>query len=581
MAKRTEPAWGWRLFRRLFRITTAKLWSSVRRNPERFFASHCPGARRRLLPAAPANQQLSCLRSYLRSRRAQIRIPYRVRVLKAGSSSSPVPGTRIVQEDGVKSHLIPAVRGTALVVAAFVLFSIHGRAQDAPAVSSTASDTAGAVRDLQDQVRQLRTLVEEMRAENAQSRAEMRQLRQDLQSTRALLGQPAPPAYPQTAPAAAVDGRTEPMTATSAAPVSSPSSLEDRVQKLEESTSLIGSKIDEQYQTKVETASKYRARLHGIVLMNAFRNVGASDNLDFPSYSEPVPAGTPPATVGATLRQSEIGLEIFGPTVAGARTSADLQLDFGGGFAGTGNGVNFGIARLQTANLRLDWEHTSLIAGQDSLFVSPLSPTSFASLATPAFAFAGNLWGWTPQLRVERRFSLSDQQTVTVQAGILDNLDWELPRDPFYRYPQAGEKSGQPAYALRTSWSRPVHDRPFGFGVAGYSGRQDWDWGRYVDAWAAMADWQIPLAPRLSLSGEFYRGRGIGGLGAGVGRSVVFAGNSTDPFTPLRGVNDEGGWAQLKLQLSRKIEVNGVIADDNAITTNIRGFAFDQPNSPL
>src|SRR5947208_10008227 len=96
------------------------------------------------------------------------------------------------------------------------------------------------------------------------------------------------------------------------AAVESATPLEQRVQKLEESTSLIGSKIDEQYQTKVESASKYRARLHGIVLMNAFRNVGGSDNLDFPSYSEAVPSGFARATVGATLRQSEIGLEIFG-----------------------------------------------------------------------------------------------------------------------------------------------------------------------------------------------------------------------------------------------------------------------------
>jgi hypothetical protein len=470
-------------------------------------------------------------------------------------------------------------RGAVFPVAAFFVFvgtALHSTPSLAQQASATPA-SAASVRDLQDQIQQLRSMIDEMRTENAESRAEMQQLRHDLQATRALLERN--PAAPASSPT--IEATAQPAASPVNAETPPNSRLEERVQKLEENASLVGDKIDEQYQTKVESASKYRARLHGIVLMNAFRNVGAANSLDFPDYSLAVGPGAPAAAIGATLRQSEIGLEIFGPSLAGARTSADVQLDFAGGFAATGNGSSFGLVRLQTANIRFDWAHTSVIAGQDSLFISPLSPTSFASLATPAFAFAGNLWGWTPQLRVERRFSLSDQQTVTVQAGILDNLDWELPRDPFYRYPQAGEKSGQPAYALRTSWSRPVHDRPFGFGVAGYSGRQDWDWGRYVDAWAAMADWQIPLAPRLSLSGEFYRGRGIGGLGAGVGRSVVFAGNSTDPFTPLRGVNDEGGWAQLKLQLSRKIEVNGVIADDNAITTNIRGFAFDQPNSPL
>ncbi len=470
--------------------------------------------------------------------------------------------------------MTPALRATALAVAAFVLLNPLGRAQETPAAASPApGETANAVRDLQEQVRELRSLVDQMRAENAQSRAEMHQLRQDLQSTRALLEQPAEPkgSAPETA-ANSAPGMTPSSTVQAATP------LEERVQKLEESTSLIGSKIDEQYQTKVESASKYRARLHGIVLMNAFRNVGNSDNLDFPNYAQAVLPGWSSVNVGATLRQSEIGFEIFGPNVAGAKTSADVQLDFAGGFPSTGNGVSFGIVRLQTASLRFDWQNTSVVAGQDSLFISPLSPTSFASLATPAFAFAGNLWGWTPQLRLEHRFSLSDQQTVTVQAGVLDNLDWEYPPNSFYRWSQAGEMSGQPAYAVRTAWSRPVREHPLSLGVAGYYGRQDWTWGRNVDAWAALADWQIPILPRLGLSGEFYRGRGIGGLGGAIGASIVYGGDPTASFTPIRGVDTAGGWTQLKFQLTPKIELNGAVALDDAFTGNIRGFATDQNN---
>jgi hypothetical protein len=421
-----------------------------------------------------------------------------------------------------------------------------------------------------------------MRAENAESRAEMHQLRQDLQATRALLERPAPPSNAGSgsvvAESASAENASHAVSENTNTSTSPSAPLEERVQKLEESTSLIGSKIDEQYQTKVETASKYRARLHGIVLMNAFRNVGGSDNLDFPNYSQSVPVGSPKATLGGTLRQSEIGFEIFGPNIAGAKTSADVQLDFAGGFPGTGNGVSFGIVRLQTASLRFDWENTSVVAGQDSLFISPLSPTSFASLATPAFAFAGNLWGWTPQLRVEHRFTLSEQQTVTVQAGILDNLDWEYPVNPFYRWAQAGEMSGQPAYAVRTAWSRPVREHPLSFGVAGYYGRQNWTWGRYVDAWAAMADWQVPIVPRLGLSGEFYRGRGIGGLGGAVGTSIVYGGDPNAPYSPIRGLNTAGGWTQLKFQLTPKLELNGVISEDNAFAGDVRGFATDQNN---
>jgi hypothetical protein len=447
------------------------------------------------------------------------------------------------------------------------------------------------VRDLQEQVRQLRSLVEEMRSDNAQSRAEMHELRQELKDTRSLLEKTAAAAAgvtprpsdatslgspPQQAVPAAASGQVQ--TSAGNVPPASAAPLEERIQKLEESTSLLGSKIDEQYQTKVETASKYRARLSGIVLMNAFRNVGASDNLDFPNFAVPPDPGASQASFGATLRQTEIGVEVFGPNLAGAKSSANVQLDFSGGFPSTPNGVDFGIARLQTASVRLDWQHTSLIAGQDSLFISPLSPTSFASLSTPAFAYAGNLWGWTPQLRVEHRFDLSDRQTFTVAGGIMDNLDWEPPTSEYSRTATAGERSGQPAYAIRTAWSRPVFDHPLSFGVAGYYGRQDWSWDRYVDAWAGMADWQIPIARRLTLSGEFYRGRGAGGLGAGIGRAVLFGGNPAYGSTSIRGLDSAGGWTQLKLQITRKLELNGAFADDNAFSSDIRGFATDANN---
>ena len=476
-----------------------------------------------------------------------------------------------------------ALRSSAITIASFVLLNTGALTQETSnGPASQAGDAS--VRELDSQVRELRAMMEEMRAENAQSRAEMRELRQELQDTRKLLTPLAASmnysaAAPEpTAPAAnsVSTASTSEVQATPA--TSSAVELGSRVQKLEETTQLLSSKIDEQYQTKVETAAKYRARLSGIVLMNTFRNVGASDNLDFPNYAQPPVPGSSQASFGATLRQTEIGLEIFGPTLAGARTSANVQFDFAGGFPSTPNGVNFGIARMQTASLHLDWKDTSVIAGQDSLFVSPLSPTSFASLATPAFAYAGNLWGWTPQLRIEHRFDLPNEQTLTLQGGILDNLDWEPPYDPFYRYAQAGEQSGQPAYAVRTAWSRPLFGHPLSLGMAGYYGRQNWSWDRYVDAWAGMTDWQIPILRCLILSGEFYRGRGVGGLGAGIGRAVLFGGNPYDASTSIRGLDSAGGWSQLKFQLTPKLELNGVFAEDNAFASDVRGFAVDANN---
>jgi hypothetical protein len=473
-----------------------------------------------------------------------------------------------------------ALRSSVITVVAFVFLSAVCMAQNTPA--SEAADTS--VSDLAAQVRELRALVEQMRSESAESRAEMQELRHELQDARKLL---APLASTTTNAGSAAkstqsgdnSGATgNPTSVASSEPQTSPD-LGDRLQQVEESTQLLNSKVDEQYQTKVETAAKYRTRLSGIVLMNAFHNVGGSDNLDIPDYAQPQTPGTPQSSFGATLRQTEIGLEIFGPSLAGARSSADVQFDFAGGFPSTPNGINFGLVRMQTASVRLDWEHTSVIGGQDSLFISPLSPTSFASLATPAFAYAGNLWGWTPQLRIEHRFDLSDQQTLTVQGGILDNLDWQPPTSQYTRSAQAGEASGQPAYAMRTAWSRPVFEHPLSFAAAGYYGRQNWSWGRDLDAWAGMTDWQIPILHRLGLSGEFYRGRGIGGLGGAIGQGVLYGSTPAYSSSSIRGFDSAGGWTQLKFQLTSKLELNTTFAEDDAFASDVRGFATDATNN--
>jgi len=413
------------------------------------------------------------------------------------------------------------------------------------------------------EVRELRAMIEELRQENETSRAEMKQLREQLEKTQAVLEKLQPSSSAQTQSAPAI-------------PPQSNAQIEARVDKIEETQALLNDKINEQYQTKVETASKYHMRLSGIVLMNAFRNHGTSDNFDFPDYAVVFP-GAPQAGFGATLRQSEIGLEVFGPRLIGARTSANVHMDFAGGFPSTPNGVDFGIVRLRTASVRFDWENTSVIAGQDSLFISPLSPTSFASLATPALAYAGNLWGWIPQLRVEHRFNLSDEQKVTVQAGILDNLTWQMPPDQFYRYPTAGEQSGQPAYGARIAWSSSVFGRDISLGAASYYGRQNWS-GRSIDGWAGMGDWQIPLTGRFTLSGEFYRGRAAGGLGGGIGQTVLYGSSSLYSAAAIRGVDSAGGWTQLKWQITPKIEMNGVIAEDDVFSRDVLGFATDQNN---
>lgn len=447
---------------------------------------------------------------------------------------------------------------------------------DSPAAGAAAANNtmAGAIGELQQQVRELREAVAEVRSEAARYRAETMELRRELQATKSQLSSSSlaatpPPAAPSPAPAAQSESAAVSASQT-------PSTLEDRVAALEENSHLLNGKVDDQYQTKVESASKYRLRLSGILLLNLFSNRGNTDNQDIPGWAIPAGARSAQGNFGATLRQSEIGLEVFGPRVAGARASGNLQFDFAGGFPATVDGVNFGIARLRIASMRLDWDRTSIVAGQDPLFVSPLSPASFASLAVPTFAYSGNLWGWIPQVRVEHRFDLSNGQSILLQGGILDNLDGEQVVFQSNRVPQAGERSSQPAYGTRIAWTRQLFGQPLTLGVGGYYGRQDWGLDRYTDGWAGMTDWQLPLSPWLSLSGEFYRGRGVGGLGGALGRSVLFSGDPTNPYTQIRALNSLGGWSQLKIRATPKLEFNGAVSVDNPFAEDLRGFPVSQ-----
>jgi regulator of replication initiation timing len=429
------------------------------------------------------------------------------------------------------------------------------------------------VRDLQTQIRELQSAVAEIRAEAAQYRAETKELRGELAATRAALGQPG--ASENAAANKTADAGAAAQT-TSAQAASRPSQTADRTARLEEQYELLAGKVDDQYQTKVESASKYRVRLSGIVLLNLFSNQGSVDNADVPSWATPNPAGFSGGSFGGTLRQSQIGLEIFGPRLGGARTRADLQMDFAGGFPQSLNGVNTGLVRLRTGTIHIDWERTSIVGGQDGLFFAPQSPTSFASLATPAFAYSGNLWNWVPQVRVERHIQLGENSRLLLQGGILDGVTGEPPTAQSYRAPQAGESARQPAFAGRAAFLRTVLGQPFTIGAAGYFNRQDYGFSRTLNGWAGMTDWNLGLGPHLALSGEFYRGLGIGGLGGGIGRSVIFSTTTTDPKSLIVGLNDVGGWAQLKVRANPKVEFNGAYGEDNPFAADLLRFPYGQ-----
>ena len=346
----------------------------------------------------------------------------------------------------------------------------------------------------------------------------------------------------------------------------------ERVAKLEEDQQLADAELKEQSQTKVEAASKYRVRLSGVALLSVFDNRGTVDDQEVPEIASPRQPFDSPGTFGASLRQSQIGIEAFGPDFAGAHTSANVKFDFAGGFPNTPNGVSMGLVRLRTGTIRMDWATTSIIAGQDGLFFAPLEPTSLASLAVPPLSYAGNLWGWIPQVRIEHRIDLPKSSNLNVQAGILDSLSGDDPQSTFERSATSGEKSGQPAYAARVAWNVPALGQTLTIGAGGYYGRQYWGFGRNVDGWAGMMDLTLPLGKLFALTGEFYRGRGVGALNGAIGQDLLLSGPLANPATIVRGLDSAGGWAQLKFKPRANFEINGAVGEDNPFARELRRF---------
>jgi hypothetical protein len=473
---------------------------------------------------------------------------------------------------------VPRIFRSAGFSAAWLLVSLSALGQVSPssAPSARAATLQESVQALAGEVKELNATIQELRAEVLRSRQETRDLRADLDRTIENLSSKSsaesrevtsaksiPEARPATQEATA-----PPKTFTKDAPE------ETRLNRLEEDQQLLQAKVDEQHQTKVESASKYRVKLSGIALFNLFGNSGAVDNQDVPNLALPRSGVGTGGSVGATVRQSEIGLEVYGPTLAGARASANVDLDFMGGFSNVSNGVTSNVVRLRTATMRLDWTRTSVIAGQDVPFFSPLSPTSFASLGYPAFADAGNLWTWIPQVRVEHRLSFSEADGLLLQGGILDPLSGEPPYAQFYRTPQGGEQSRIPALGSRVAWTHGGGDRPLTVGIGGYYSRQNYGAGRATDAWAGTADWNAPLGRRFALSGEFYRGRALGGLGAAQGRSVLFDEPESNPASDFIGLETVGGWTQLKFKATEAIEFNAAYGQDNPLAHDRRYYYF-------
>lgn len=331
--------------------------------------------------------------------------------------------------------------------------------------------------------------------------------------------------------------------------------IEDRLDHLQEQVEVNTAQIKEHAQTKVESDSRFRVKLFGMILANTYVNTDSSSLIDNPMIAPPPTTNVGKNNFGATLRQSRIGLAMegprLGPRMGEARLSAEAEFDFWGGTSGQLDGDVFGFLRVITASARLDWENTSLIVGQRPPLISPLNPTSIAAVWIQPLTGAGNISQWRPQIIVERRAGSNDLSQVIIQGGLLT---------PFGESLQGKTIEGGPGYQSRIAYRRPLDsDRKLELGFGGYVHRRPFPLGRHVNSYAITGDWMVPLGSRVELSGEAFFGRAIGlaeESGNRNDRLYAMTGPIALPGTSIRGIRSAGGWAQMAIKARSDLDFN-------------------------
>jgi hypothetical protein len=282
------------------------------------------------------------------------------------------------------------------------------------------------------------------------------------------------------------------------------------------------------------------------------------------------------------VRQTVLGFDARGPHLFGARSFADLRVDFDGdpqsGNSNAGYNANPTLLRLRTAHAALQWSRTEVFFSLDRPLFSPDTPTSLTAVAEPALAWSGNLWTWNPQFGARQDLHLGNSHDLRVEAALVDVEDAPLtpPAPPTAVTPAvagSGEQSRWPGVETHISFLHSGSNEEGGhLGVGGYFAPHHSSLGYNYDAWAATLDGRLPLPAHLQLTGSFYRGLALGGLGGGAYKDFAYRFESDGDVYYFKSLDDVGGWSELKERFNERVELNAAYGMDNVFAGDLRRY---------
>jgi hypothetical protein len=338
--------------------------------------------------------------------------------------------------------------------------------------------------------------------------------------------------------------------------------LASQVEALKENQAVQASQIATHEQDKVESESRYPVKVTGMVLLNGFVN---TNRVDMPAT--PTQALPGAGTTGASLRQTVLGLDLLGPHLFGAHSHADVRADFFGSTDSNNTGAYdaVGLLRLRTAHAALAWENTEAWFSLDRPVLSANEPSSLTAVAVPPFSWSGNLWTWNPQVGITHDFGASSAERFRLQGALIDAQDppYSASASPAQYPASTAEQSRWPGAEARMAFGS-VEDTGFRLGAGGYFAPHRTIYGSSFDSWAATLDYRQPLPGRMQLSGNFYRGAALGGLGGGAYKDYGIRPDLDNPGAfYIRPFDAVGGWAELKERATERLEFNAALGMDS------------------
>jgi hypothetical protein len=361
----------------------------------------------------------------------------------------------------------------------------------------------------QDQVTRILQRLDALEQQNRELLSEIRSLREEL----AKGNSQAPPSAESAGTAASSAG----------AAVAESAPTEERVDVAEQ-------QIRDLAQSRVESEHRDPIQLTGMLLFNGFRNGRYSGGAEDPTIAA---SDAGQETSGGTIRQTILGLKFAAPEkIAGMEVTGSAYMDF---FGGTGTSLNQ-LMRLRVASINFAWKNTTFTVAQDKPIFAPREPDSLAQVGFSPLTGSGNLWLWSPQVRVEQRFHFAETAGLNAQLGVY----------------QTAERGNVPSeYTTQATGSRPSLEGRFVFWkqasadsrfeiAPGFHVSDSRVAGFVIPSRIVSLDWRVPLSKKFDLTGTVFHGENLGVVG---GLQQGIAENSLDILHAVRGT---GGWTQLK-----------------------------------